>query len=282
MSRNSSGGLGLILIIMFLVGSAVLAGAILLWPLYNLYKYISARIKASTFLKELGENPEPNLFYKLSVSNDDKMRLYELGNSASEGMESLKDLQTQLANLGTLTKNKDGSYSQRSAAGKQAFKISQEISSYTYSLHKIENEIHSILNKPKKMWGAWKTCMVQYRANKNALLVMLFLFPVLFYLLGRIADQNFIYGMKLYLYASFILPSQILGDITSLYIVPLTELNDFGEPFKQGFVWQTWAIAMLPVPIMTYIFYKVSKARFSAIIDKSTPEPEEYSPEKSY
>ena len=281
--------LGVIAVIAGFVGYVIIIGIILIWPLFNLLAYLNVLVFPSKIRKKYGTDLE-SIDFSQEVTNDDMQEIKNLEKLIKTIKEELKTKLNRLqGDLGLLTgklnklnpsslkKNKDGTFSLRSKAGKEATNLSQQI----YSVNsKIENErefsskrekktredIIHIKNKPWDAWRLWKGRYVRYLGNRSSLVFMLIGFPIFFYALTWfefefLGAPKFSESIDMYVFYVFVGPvlnffdtSIFNGSIYSMYI-SVDYATDLQSRFAKNFAIGSWATVTLPMPVLTLLWF---------------------------
>lgn len=264
-------GLGAGLVILYFL----IIGGILIWPILNAIAYLkvlifpwSVRKKYGTSISDLSSES-----FDIEVTEEDIIQLKKLESIKSQLSRTLTDFKKQLKNLGPLKKNKDGTISQRSKAGKEGVKISEELSSLDQEFDFYCGEILAILDKPWSAWCSWSYRYARYLGNRDAIFFMIIGFPVFFLVLGQLNLMGLKYPtfeniVEIYIYITFVAPVSSIFDISVFkegvfsafvsydYAVMLTRNYD------HVFTLYNWAVMTLPMPILTLLFYFISKLRY--------------------
>jgi len=295
---------GFLLLAVVFIGIILILGGILIWPLFNLLAYLKVLIFPSAIRKKYGDkiSGQNSNFFDQEISTENKNELVELNNEinsvnkilsseTSTVKNEIHQLNIGLSNLGNLTKNKDGSISQRSDAGKKGYQISESISRGETKISRLEydarskinnanNSIIEIKNKPWGAWNIWLTRHGRYLGNRDSLIFMLIGFPVYFLILSNfnlleLRFPTFENITEIYIYLVFVAPlsmvsSLFLGsqgvfvdifknDIFSLLISYDQALN-LHNSYNKIMTLYNWAILTLPMPISTFVVYLFSKS----------------------
>ena len=295
---------GALLLLTVFIGIILILGGILIWPLFNLLAYLKALIFPSEIRKKYGSkiSGQNSNFFDQEITTENKNEMVELNNEINSINKilssetntvnnSIQKLSIELSNLGNLTKNKDGSISQRSDAGKKWYQISERIRKGKNEIRSLESIAHSkiysannsikdIKNKPWRAWKIWLTRHGRYLGNRDSLLFMLIGFPVFFFILSNfnlleLRFPTFENITEIYIYIVFVAPlsmssSLFLGsqgvyvdifknDIFSLLISYDQALN-LHNSYNKIMTLYNWVILTLPMPISTIVVYLFSKS----------------------
>ena len=179
-------------------------------------------------------------------------------------------LDNSLAALGDLKRNKDGSISQRSKAGKEGKRLTDEIYSIEMKRKVVAEKGRSILAKPHVAWADWSLRYGRYLGNRDSIIFMIAGFPIFFFILGQfnLLELNFPTFenlVEIYIYITFVAPMSDFFDISlfregflSLFIgydyaIMLTRNYD------RVYTLYNWTIMALPMPLLTLLVYVISK-----------------------
>ena len=285
--------IGVFLLIIFLIFLLVIGG-ILIWPLFNLSAYLKVLIFPSAVRKKYGSNisGKNSSFFDQAITAEDEENLKKLSSEITSVKDSLNSkinsfetsiqrLSLELSKLGDLPRNKDGTISQRSNAGKEGHRLAESIDQEKREIRRItiiaeeeissaENSISNIKNKPWRTWKIWITRHGRYLGNRDSLIFMLIGFPVFFFILSHfnlleLRFPTFENIAEIYIYIVFVGPIAIFLDISvfkydvfSLLINYEQALN-LHKYYYKVFTIYNWVIVTLPMPISTLVVYLVSK-----------------------
>lgn len=276
-------GFGFVMIVLYFL----IIGGILIWPILNAIAYLKVLIfpwpvrkKYGTSISELS-----NESFDIEITEEDVALLKKLETMKSKLARNMAGLNKRFISLGPLKKNKNGTISQRSKAGKEGVIISQEINSLNDQINFNSSEIFSILDKPWSTWCSWSERYGRYLGNRDAIFFMLLGFPAFFLVLGQLNPMDLKYPtfdnlVEIYIYITFVAPVSNILDISLFkedffstfisydYAVMLTKNYD------HVFTFYNWAVITLPMPILTFLFYFLSKIRYArqaAVLRPKTP-----------
>tara|TARA_B100001029_G_scaffold176124_1_gene178558 strand:- start:87 stop:1037 length:951 start_codon:yes stop_codon:yes gene_type:complete len=304
-----------VIAIIFFIGYLLIAGAIVIWPIFNILAYLKVLIfprpirkKYGTDLSKLNKDS-----FEIEISNKDKndIKKHEtsitaLKNKLKTDIESIKqdilvlnakvsNISSKISALGSLKINNDGSYSQRSNAGKEAYALDtkkKDIEGDIYLQEKniedlkfnnkneiddIKIIIQDIKNKPWIAWNEWSSRYARYLSNKNSIIFMFVGFPIFFAILGLLNSYSFLQVFHLYVYISYIQP---IADIIGLqsfqtgfssnfisYEYAARSIANHGGAFS---FW-SWIFYTLTMPILTVIYFSSSYKSYRTKAQKIEP-----------
>ena len=253
----------LVLALIAFVGYVLIAGAIIIWPIFNILAYLKVLIFPRPIRKKYGTdlNILTKKSFDIAITETDHKEIKNLKSS----IQNLKDelaklvgsidkkilvikekiskLNSEITSLGKLKKNNDGSFSQRSSDGKLAYSLNKKIVNLAYDKSELEYEIDRakdntdyeidvikdsikmIKNKPWLEWDQWSSRYARYLSNKNAIIFMFFGFPIFFSILAYIDFLTFAEVLHLYTYISYIQP-----------IADIFGLENFNPRFSSNFL----------------------------------------------
>ncbi len=304
-----------VIAIISFIGYLLIAGAIIIWPIFNILAYLKVLIfprpirkKYGTDLSKLNKDS-----FEIEISNKDKndIKKYKtsitsLKNKLKIDIESIKkdisvlnakasNISSKISALGSLKKNNDGSYSQRSNAGKEAYALDskrKDIEGGIYLQEKNIEElkfnnknkiddiniiIQDIKNKPWIAWNEWSSRYARYLSNKNSIIFMFVGFPIFFAILGLLNSYSFLQAFHLYVYISYIQP-----------IADIIGLQSFQTGFSSNFIsyeyaaksisnhdgafsFWSWIFYTLTMPILTVIYFSSSYKSYRTKAQKIEP-----------
>ena len=247
-------------------------GGVLIWPLINLIAYLKVLILPQSVRKKYGSSVArlSNESFDIEITDQDRIHLKELQKSVTKIEIKIKNLQKKLSALGELKRNKDGSISQRSKAGKegaeltsQIFDCERELEDYIY----LADQIH---NKPRIAWFKWSQRYGRYLGNRDSMIFMSFGFPTFFFLLVYFNFLGLNYPtieniVEIYIYVVFIAPVSGIFDISIFREGAFSVLFSFEyssnltKVYGHLYTLKNWMILTLPMPIITFFIYKISK-----------------------
>lgn len=219
-------------------------GGLIIWPIINLIAYLKVLLFPHRIRRKYGTNIAKltNQSFELAISDEEHLNIKKLKSSIAK---RIKDVATKKKALPAkikaveevyaskiipiqkridsfkqsipagLSKNSDGKYSRRSAAGKAAFRTSEYIDSDKSEIwelrayqrreitelenavgqdeakknnEKDQSHINEIKNKPWQAWNAWRLRYARYSSNKASLIFMAWGFPLFFVVLAFMSD----------------------------------------------------------------------------------------------
>lgn len=253
----------LVLALIAFVGYVLIAGAIIIWPIFNILAYLKVLIFPRPIRKKYGTdlNILTKKSFDIAITETDHKEIKNLKSS----IQNLKDelaklvgsidkkilvikekiskLKSEITSLGNLKKNNDGSFSQRSSDGKLAYSLNKKIVHLAsdksqleyeidrakdindYEIDVIKDSIKMIKNKPWLEWDQWSSRYARYLSNKNAIIFMFFGFPIFFSSLAFFNFATFAEVLHLYTYISYIQP-----------IADIFGLENFNTGFSSNFL----------------------------------------------
>jgi hypothetical protein len=253
----------------------LIIGGILIWPILNAIAYFKVlifpwpvRVKYGTSISDISSES-----FDVEITEEDVVQLKNLESIKSQLSRTLTDLKKQLKELGPLKKNKDGTISQRSKAGKEGAKISEELSSLDEEFDFHSGEILAILDKPWSAWCSWSYRYARYLGNRDAIFFMIIGFPVFFLVLGQLNLMGLKYPtfeniVEIYIYITFVAPVSSIFDATVFKEGVFSAFISYDyavvlmENYDHVFTLYNWAVITLPMPILTFLFYFISKLRY--------------------
>ena len=222
-------------------------------------------------------NQRRNLMEKITYSLD-----LDLASECSTYQNKAQSYINRLNNLkaNELPKNKDGTYSKKSQAGKDAqLAHDQLINNYSLitsitntmkeNLKKEINNLAAIANRPFFTWDAWRKRLGRYNGNKHSLIFMLIGFPVFFFVISHFNVLNLKFPTfenvtEIYIYNVFVGPVLQFFDLdifkTAMFSFFISYdyallLNKY---YEKTFTFYNWLITALPMPIITFIVFLIS------------------------
>lgn len=264
-------GLGTGLVVLYFL----IIGGILIWPILNAIAYFkvlifpwSVRKKYGTSISDLSSES-----FDIEITEEDVFELKKLESIKSQLFRRLTELKKQFKSLGPLKKNKDGTISQRSKAGKEGVSVSEKLSSLNDEIDFNSREILTILGKPWSVWSSWSYRYARYLGNRDAIFFMIIGFPVFFLVLGQLNLMELNYPtfeniVEIYIYITFVAPVSSIFDITVFKegVFSAFVSYDFAvmltKNYDHVFTLYNWAVITLPMPILTFLFYFISKLRY--------------------
>mgnify|MGYP001296626276 CR=1 FL=1 len=304
-----------VIAIISFVGYLLIAGAIIIWPIFNILAYLKVlmfprpiRKKYGTDLSKLNKD---SFEIEVSKKDEDNIKKYKtsiisLKNKLKTDVESIKksisvlnakvsNISSEISALGSLKKNNDGSFSQRSKAGKEAHALDskrQDIKGDIYlqenniedlkfnnknQIEEIEIIIKNIKNKPWIAWSEWSSRYARYLSNKNSIIFMLVGFPIFFAILGLLNSYSFLQAFHLYVYISYIQPIADIIGIQSFQNGFSSNFISYEYATKSianhdgAFSFWSWIFYTLTMPVMTIIYFSSSYNAYKTKAGKIEP-----------
>jgi len=274
-------GLGIVGIILYFL----VIGGILIWPLINVVAYLKVLIFPRAVRKKYGSSVAvlSNDSFDQEITDEDHNEVGNLHSLTTKLNSRRIRLNNELGALGDLSRNKDGSISQRSKAGKEGQRLTDEIYSIQQEIVANVDESRLILAKPHVAWTDWSLRYGRYLGNRDSIIFMIVGFPVFFFILGQsnLLELNyptFENLVETYIYITFVAPVSDIFDISLFkegffsllisydYAITLTKHYD------KVYTLYNWTIMTLPMPLLTLLVYVISK---SIHVNKTTAlEPE--------
>ena len=290
-------------------------GGILIWPLINLFAFLKVYLFPSKIRKKYGvelatidfhdeitnEDKNEIIQYKNAIKiekNEMENKIKIIRNQFSKEINSIKEelankeKTLQSLNPHSLSKNVDGSFSQKSKDGKKAVILVNEIGQIKTHLndknHKLnkeiakitqinnvyqtdlETKIKNINGKPNVSWLMWKGRLQRYIANRDSLIFMLFAFPIFFVILSFSNLNNgsltFLSVTEIYVYNVFVGPILTYFELSSFkgmfsLLISYEYAVYLDKNYKNFFDFYTWAIVTLPMPFLTLSVFFISYQR---------------------
>lgn len=269
--------LAAVIAIISFIGYLLIAGAIIIWPIFNILAYLKVLIFPRPIRKKYGTNLEElsKDSFQVEVAATDKNDIKShtssitlLKNKISNYEKEVSNITKLIKSLGNLKRNNDGSYSKRSKAGKEAnilvknrSDVKYAIAEKQYEIKLIQEKISHIKNKPWHAWNEWSSRYARYLSNQNSIIFMLVGFPVFFAILGFLNSYSFSQTFHLYVYISYIQPiSDIIG-IQSFQTGFSSNFISFEyatasiDMYEGVFSFWSWILYTLSMPILTLIFF---------------------------
>jgi hypothetical protein len=277
-------GVGIVGIISYFL----VIGGILIWPLVNVMAYLKVLLFPRAIRKKYGSYV-PALSSKSfdqEITNEDQKRLENHHSDSTRYSSELKELREEFAALGDLSRNKDGSISQRSNAGKKGQQLSDRISECIDMISFDKKRSNEIFAKPTVAWTNWSLRYGRYFGNRDSIIFMAVGFPVFFFTLGQTNLLELNYPtfenlVEIYIYVTFVAPVSDMLDISwfkkgffSLlisydYAISLTKY------YEKVYTLYNWSVMSLPMPILTLTVYLISNSihrkRTTAIKPEGVP-----------
>lgn len=260
---------GIIGVIIYLL----IIGGILIWPIFNLLAYLKVLIFPYAVRKKYGSNLEvlnPSSFDQ-EITTEDNNEILKLSAEMDAIQNSVLQMEGRLSELGSLTRNKDGSISQRSNAGKEGYELTESISSKEGTISRIKGEIGVIKDKPWFAWHLWKTRRARYLGNRDSIIFMVIGFPIFFFILSHfnlleLRFPTYENLLEIYIYIIFIAPITDYFDISVFkddvfsFLISYDYALLLSNSYKKVYTLYNWAIVTLPMPISTFLVYLVSNS----------------------
>jgi len=258
-------------IVLFIVLYLIIGGVII-WPLINVCAYLKGFIFPSAVRKRYGSNIaalSKNSFDQ-EITEEDKNELTRLLHKKQQSLKLLRSYESDLAELGPLKTNKDGSINKRSNAGKQGATIRERISSVKGEIFNADYAIRSLEGKPHAAWSEWSSSLCRYLGNRVSLFFMIIAFPFFFMYLPvlnllEIQDPTIGKYLEIYTYIIFVAPVAEFGDISFFKIEFFSFFISYdyavllGNNYDYLFTLSNWVTMSLPMPFMTLIFYLANR-----------------------
>lgn len=274
-------GLGIVGIILYFL----VIGGILIWPLINVVAYLKVLIFPRAIRKKYGSYAAvlSNNSFDQEITDQDDNELKTLRTLAIKLNSRQTKLYDELRALGDLSRNKDGAISQRSKAGKEGQRLTDEIYSIEQEIETCVGASSSILQKPHVAWTDWSQRYGRYLGNRDSIIFMVVGFPIFFFILGQFNLLELNYPSfenlaEIYIYVTFVAPVSDILDISLFkegffslligydYAIMLT------KNYEKVYTLYNWMVTSLPMPILTFLVYVISK---SIHVNKTTAlEPE--------
>ena len=310
-------GLGIAgLIVYFLI-----VGGILVWPIVNMLAYLKVLLFPSAVRKIHGVdlNVLSNTQFTSSISYSDVEYYEEFESMTETNVKAIKAERTadteikklekliksgndQFEALGNLSKNKDGSISQRSNKGKQGVELQKSINSherdlgqingkYSSEIEKYENSLEierdKLFSRPFNDWLEWRGRMGRYLGNRDSIIFMAVGFPVYFLILSifswlDITETSFLGIVELYVYTVFVGPVAAIFDLdvfkegTFSILVSYDYASYLSRSWDSAFTFYNWFLLTLPMPILTLSTYAIRYHQHTSRGDTVRP-PEQMS-----
>ena len=260
-------------------------GGILIWPLINVAAYLKVLIFPRAVRKKYGSSAAilSNDSFDQEITDEDNNEVETLHSLATKLNSRRTKMHNELRALGVLSRNKDGSISQRSKAGKEGQRLTDEIYSIEQEIETYVGASRLILQKPHVAWTDWSHRYGRYLGNRDSIIFMVIGFPVFFFILGQINLLELNYPtfenlVEIYIYIIFVAPVSNILDI-SLFkegFFSLLISHDYAimltKNYDKVYTLYNWMVMSLPMPILTLLVYVISK---SIHVNKTTAlEPE--------
>ena len=260
---------GIIGVIIYLL----IIGGILIWPIFNLLAYLKVLIFPYAVRKKYGSNLEvlnPSSFDQ-EITTEDNNEILKLSSEMDTIQNSVLQMEGRLSELGSLTRNKDGSISQRSNAGKEGYELTESIRSKEGTISRIKGEIDVIKDKPWFAWHLWKTRRARYLGNRDSIIFMVIGFPIFFFILSHfnlleLRFPTYENLLEIYIYIIFIAPITDYFDISVFkddvfsFLISYDYALLLSNSYNKVYTLYNWAIVTLPMPICTFLVYLVSNS----------------------
>ena len=106
-------------------------GGVLFWPILNILAYLKVLIFPSLRLKKYGSKIAllNSSSFDQEITTEDKNEIKKHRSDLNVWKDGLLKFERRLSELGSLPRNKDGSISQRSNAGKEGYELTESIRS---------------------------------------------------------------------------------------------------------------------------------------------------------
>jgi len=259
----------IIILYLFFIGVNV---AILIWPLINVVAYLKVLIFPSAVRKKYGSSLAvlSNDSFDQEITDEDYNELKKLRSLTRELNSRRTKLHNELGALGDLSRNIDGSISQRSKAGKEGQRLTDEIYFIEQEIETYVGASRLILQKPHVAWTDWSRRYGRYLGNRDSIIFMAVGFPVFFFILGQFNLLELNYPtfenlVEFYIYVTFVAPVSLILDISlfkegffSLFIsydyaIMLTKNYD------KVYTLYNQMVVSSPMPVLTLMVYIISR-----------------------
>ena len=250
----------------------LLIGGVLIWPLINIIGYLKVLIYPRAVRKKYGSNIvalSKNSFDQ-EITEEVKNEITNLVAEEKKLINSLKKLESHLAALGKLSRNKDGSISQRSNAGKEGQRLTDLIASIKREIYGGMSTCCILEHMPHSAWNEWSSRYGRYLGNRDSKIFMIVGFPIFFATLANfnlleLRNPTFVNIAEIYIYIVFVAPMVDFFDISlfkegafSLFIS-----YNYGvllsERFNTVYTLYNWMIVTLTMPLLTLFTYFISR-----------------------
>ena len=250
----------------------LLIGGVLIWPLINIIGYLKVLIYPRAVRKKYGSNIvalSKNSFDQ-EITEEVKNEITNLVAEEKKLINSLKKLESDLAALGELSRNKDGSISQRSNAGKKGQRLTDLIASIEREIYGGMKACWVLENKPHSAWDEWSSRYGRYLGNRDSIIFMIVGFPIFFATLANfnlleLRNPTFVNIAEIYIYIVFVAPMVDVFDI-SLYkegafslFISYNYAVLLSERFNTVYTLYNWMIVTLTMPLLTLFTYFISR-----------------------
>lgn len=231
-------------VVVLFLGIFLLLGGLIIWPIINLIAYLKVLLFPHRIRRKYGTNINKltNQSFELEISDEEHLNIKKLKSSIAKRIKDVATkekalpakikaveealppkiipIQEQIDSLkqsipSGLTKNSDGSYSQRSNAGKAAYSTSIKIDNLESKIWQLQyerdsqrtelekavgqdeakknnendqNHINEIKNKSWYGWNDWRLRYARYSTNKMSIIFMAWGFPLFFTVLAFMSD----------------------------------------------------------------------------------------------
>lgn len=259
----------IIILYLFVIAKNI---AILIWPLINVVAYLKVLIFPSAVRKKYGSSVAvlSNDSFNQEITDEDYNELKKLRSLTRELNSRRTKLHNELGALGDLSRNIDGSISQRSKAGKEGQRLTDEIYFIEQEIETYVGASRLILQKPHDAWTDWSRRYGRYLGNRDSIIFMAVGFPVFFFILGQFNLLELNYPtfenlVEFYIYVTFVAPVSLILDISlfkegffSLFIsydyaIMLTKNYD------KVYTLYNRMVVSCPMPVLTLMVYIISR-----------------------
>ncbi len=261
-------GLGIAGILLYFL----LIGGVLIWPLINVIGYLKVLIFPRSVRKKYGSNIaalSKNSFDQ-EITEEDKNEITNLVAQVKKLINSKKKLESDLAALGELSRNKDGSISQRSNAGKEGQRLTDLIHSINRQIYGGMETCHTLECKPFKAWNEWSPRFGRYLGNRDSIIFMIVGFPIFFATLVNfnfleLRNPTFVNIAEIYIYIVFVAPMVDFFNISLFkegafsFFISYNYAVLLSERFNTVYTLYNWMTVTLPMPLLTLIIYFLSR-----------------------
>ena len=262
-------GVGIVGVVIYFL----IIGGILIWPIVNILAYLKVLIFPKPIRKKYGTSVEKlsDKSFLEEITDGDLKEIKNLNARAKKYADANKKLRAKFRELGSLTRNKDGSISQRSNKGKEGHRLQNSIASQDASRNIALEKAKDISNKPENAWLEWKSRYARYLGNRDAIIFMIVGFPLFFLTLNlsNMIEANFVELVEMYIYIVFVAPVIDTFDLaffkdglTSAFI-SFEYAQQLNKIFDKHYTLANWATLTLPMPLLTLVVYFISNAHHS-------------------
>ena len=248
-------------------------GGVLIWPLVNILAYSKVLFFPRPIRRKYGSivTAVSKHSFDQEITADDEKQIAKLAAEKKTLMNKLQKLKNDLAALGELKRNKDGSISQRSNKGKEAQRLTDLVPYVASQISDIDNTGWPLENKPYLAWSDWSARFGRYLGNRDSIIFMIVGFPLFFAILSNfnlleLPNATFKNVAEIYVYIVFVAPmidffgaSFFSEGVTTLFI-SYDYAVYLAEEYDSVFTFYNWLIVALPMPLATLLVYYTSKS----------------------